>query len=181
MSGANPSAYFRLDNSGNLGIGTATPGSKLEVNGTTSTKVLAITGGADVAEPFEISQEEIPAGSVVVIDPENPGRLMLSTEAYDRKVAGIVSGAGGVKAGITLQQEGVMGGNALIAITGRVYCRAEAISSPIQPGDLLTTSNISGYAMKATDDNRSHGAIIGKAMSSLKEGKGLVLVLVNLQ
>jgi hypothetical protein len=35
--------------------------------------------------------------------------------------------------------------------------------------------------MKATDPGRSYGAIVGKAMSSLDEGKGLVLMLVNLQ
>jgi hypothetical protein len=34
--------------------------------------------------------------------------------------------------------------------------------------------------MKATDRDLSHGAIIGKPMSVLKEGKGMVLVLVNL-
>jgi hypothetical protein len=38
-----------------------------------------------------------------------------------------------------------------------------------------------GYAMKATDHTRSQGAIIGKAMTSLAEGQGLVLVLVTLQ
>ena len=35
--------------------------------------------------------------------------------------------------------------------------------------------------MKASDQTRSHGAILGKAMSGLKETKGMVLVLVTLQ
>ena len=35
--------------------------------------------------------------------------------------------------------------------------------------------------MKATDHDRSQGAILGKAMGPLPEGSGLVLVLVNLQ
>ena len=35
--------------------------------------------------------------------------------------------------------------------------------------------------MKATDHARAQGAIIGKAMSTLREGKGMVLVLVSLQ
>ena len=35
--------------------------------------------------------------------------------------------------------------------------------------------------MKATDHDRAQGAIIGKAMSSLEEGTGMVLVLVTLQ
>jgi len=49
------------------------------------------------------------------------------------------------------------------------------------PGDLLTTSDTPGHAMRATDRTRAYGATIGKAMSSLKDGRGLVLVLVSLQ
>jgi hypothetical protein len=35
--------------------------------------------------------------------------------------------------------------------------------------------------MKVTDREKANGAILGKAMSGLKEGKGLILVLVALQ
>jgi hypothetical protein len=35
--------------------------------------------------------------------------------------------------------------------------------------------------MKASDSDRAPGAVLGKALTSLPEGKGLVLVLVNLQ
>ena len=35
--------------------------------------------------------------------------------------------------------------------------------------------------MKVTDYERALGAILGKAMSALPEGKGFVLVLVSLQ
>jgi hypothetical protein len=68
-----------------------------------------------------------------------------------------------------------------VALSGRVYCWADAATGGIEPGDLLTTSDTPGHAMKATDPLRSHGTIIGKAMTSLDEGTGLVLVLVNLQ
>jgi hypothetical protein len=54
-------------------------------------------------------------------------------------------------------------------------------SSPIKPGDLLTTSDTPGHAMRVADHARAQGAVIGKAMSVLKEGKGMVLVLVTLQ
>ena len=66
-------------------------------------------------------------------------------------------------------------------MTGRVYCRADASAGAILPGDLLTTSDTPGHAMKATDHDRAQGAVIGKAMTGLKEGHGLVLVLVSLQ
>jgi hypothetical protein len=167
---------------GNVGVNTATPTATLDVAGRTKTQVLEITGGSDMAEPFETTGGiKLDAGTVMVIDAAHPGKLKASGQAYDKKVAGVVSGAAGVKAGLTLRQRGVMEGNSLIAIAGRVYCKAEALSTPIEPGDLLTTSNLLGYAMKAADSRRSHGAVFGKAMSSLRSGKGLVLVLVNLQ
>ncbi len=69
-----------------------------------------------------------------------------------------------------------------VALTGRVWCLCDAdANGPIQAGNMLTTSTTQGHAMKATDHSRAQGAIIGKAMSSLQRGKGLVLVLVSLQ
>jgi hypothetical protein len=68
-----------------------------------------------------------------------------------------------------------------VALTGRVYCWADASDGPIQPGDLLTTSNVPGHAMKVTDHGQAQGAIIGKAMTGLEASRGLVLVLVSLQ
>ena len=150
--------------------------------GTMRTNVLQIAGGSDLAEKFAVSNSAgIEPGTLLVIDEDNPGRLKISDSAYDTRVAGIVSGAGGLQPGLTLQQEGVMDGDVLVAIAGRAYVKAEAISGPIRPGDLLTTSSLPGYAMKATDRGRAYGAVIGKAMSELTHGTGLVLVLVNLQ
>ncbi len=151
------------------------------VDGTNTVKVLSITGGADVAEPFAISDGAIPPGAVVVIDDARPGQLKLSTQAYDRRVAGIVSGAGGVQPGLTLSQQGVLADGQNVALSGRVYVQADATNGPIQPGDLLTTSAIPGHAMKVTDHAQAQGAILGKAMSRLESGRGLVLVLVTLQ
>jgi hypothetical protein len=144
------------------------------------TQVLEITGGADLVEGFE-SGEECEPGSVVVIDPTRPGELALSTESYDAKVAGVVSGANGIQAGLRMGQEGVASGDTLVAMTGRVYVKASAENGAIRPGDLLTTASLAGHAMRASDPERSFGSVIGKAMSALDEGTGLVLVLVNLQ
>ncbi|UCF14442.1 MAG: hypothetical protein JSW59_13595 [Phycisphaerales bacterium] len=151
--------------------------------GTVSLRVLEITGGSDLAEPFEVAgAESIEPGMVVAIDPENPGQLRIADKAYDRTVAGIVSGANGIKPGMTMSQEGtVADGSLLVALTGRVYAWADASHGPIEPGDLLTTSDMPGHAMKVMDFSKAHGAILGKAMSSLDQGQGLVLVLVTLQ
>jgi hypothetical protein len=79
------------------------------------------------------------------------------------------------------QTGSIADGELPVTLTGRVYCWADAVSNPIEPGDLLTTSVTPGHVKKVTDYVKAQGAIIGKAMSSLNEGKGLVLVLVTLQ
>jgi len=171
-----------IDPSGNVGIGSLiNPQAKLDVQGTTRTCVLTVTGGCDLAEPFPMKGNNLPKGSVVVIDDEHPGRLMRSESGYDRRVAGIISGANGIKPGISLHQEGAIEGGENVALTGRVYALADAGFGAIKAGDLLTTSDTPGHAMKVTDYGKAQGAVLGKAMSALPEGKGMVLVLVTLQ
>jgi hypothetical protein len=154
---------------------------ELTIAGRLVTPVLQITGGADVAEPFKMSQLDIPKGAVVIIDDKRPGYLTLTEREYDRRVAGVVSGANGINTGIVLSQEAGAGGEQTVALTGRVYVLADASSGSIRPGDLLTTAAQPGYAMRAADYTAAKGAVIGKAMSALAEGRGLVLVLVSLQ
>ena len=149
------------------------------------TDVLEIKGGADLSEQFDVKAPlgfSPAAGMVVSIDPQQPGKLAVSRSEYDRKVAGIISGAGGVSPGMLMGQDGsIASGRYPVALSGRVYCLVDATRAAVQPGDLLTTSNTPGHAMKVTDHDKAQGAIIGKAMTGLPEGKGLVLVLVTLQ
>jgi hypothetical protein len=148
------------------------------------TQVLTITGGSDLSESFNIcdAQPSEP-GMVVCIDPAKPGGLVLSREPYDPTVAGIISGAGGVKTGMLMSQAGsVADGKHPVALTGRVYCYVDAdAGGAVKPGDMLTTSATPGHAMKVSDRDRAFGSVIGKAMTGLESGKGLVLVLVSLQ
>jgi hypothetical protein len=118
---------------------------------------------------------------VVIIDEENPGRVKMSAQAYDTRVAGVLSGANGVNPGIQLHQQGLLEGGKNVALTGRVYVQADAAFGAIRPGDLLTTSSTPGYAMKVSDHARAQGAILGKAMTGLADGRGKILVLVTLQ
>jgi hypothetical protein len=80
-----------------------------------------------------------------------------------------------------MQQQGLLEGGKNVALTGRVYVLADASNGAIEPGDLLTTSSTPARAMKVTDHARAQGAILGKAMTGLSEGDGMVLVLVTLQ
>jgi hypothetical protein len=176
---------LRIDGNGHVGIGGAPSATNLlNVSGNVECSVLQINGGSDIAEPFEIAAgDEIVPGMVVSIDPENPAGLRLATAAYDRTVAGVVSGANGIKPGMMLRQDGTAASGAHpVALTGRVYCYVDAdANGAVQPGDLLTTSDRPGYAMRVDDPQRASGAILGKAMTGLERGRGLVLVLVSLQ
>ncbi|MCX6693020.1 MAG: hypothetical protein NT074_00455 [Methanomicrobiales archaeon] len=131
------------------------------------------TPSGDVAE-YMPAIEDFPAGTVLIIGEDS--RLARSETAYDTRVAGIVS----TKPGLTLGgDEENNADNALIAVAGRVPCNVDASNGPIHPGDLLTTSNTPGYAMKAADPKI--GTILGKAMGTLESGTGTIEVIVTLQ
>ena len=150
--------------------------------GRITTQVLEITGGSDLSENFDIQSPHVAPGMIVRIDPAQPGELAVSDRPYDRTVAGVVSGAGGVKPGLLMGQRNTKAdGRHPVALTGRVYCLVDASAGAIAPGDLITTSATPGHGMKVTDHARAQGAIVGKAMTGLASGKGLVLVLVSLQ
>jgi hypothetical protein len=149
-------------------------------DGTVAVKVLEITG-ADLAEKFPTT-ETLEPGTVVEIDPDNPGQLRKARGAYNKRVAGVVAGANGLSKGIVLGNLEGSENHTPIAMSGRVWVYADATHEAIEPGDLLTTSDTPGHAMKASDPTRAHGTVIGKAMTRLEKGKtGMVLVLVNLQ
>lgn len=171
---------------GMVGIGVSDPESSLDVKGNITVRdaseniILELGSGLDYAEGFNVTDHQNAApGTVLSIDPDNPGKLVICSKAYDTKVAGIVAGANGLGSGIKL---GVDDFDCDVALAGRVYCNVVAGEEGINPGDLLTTSDIPGFAMKVKKDNKANGAILGKAMESLDQGeKGQILVLVTLQ
>jgi hypothetical protein len=96
-------------------------------------------------------------------------------------VAGVVSGAGAFKPGIVLDQRADNEGRTTIALVGKVYCKVDADTESIAVGDLLTTSETAGHAMKVSDPFKGFGSVIGKALRPLASGKALLPILVSLQ
>ncbi len=152
----------------------------VHVTGNLSADGDIILVNADCAEDFDVADDQhVVPGTVMALNSD--GRVAPSCRPYDRRVAGVISGAGGYRPGIVLDKQNGRPGRFPIALFGKVYCKVDAEYGNIEPGDLLTTSPTVGHAMKACDTARAFGAVIGKALGSLKGGQGLVPILVVLQ
>lgn len=159
---------MRITAAGNVGIGTPDPQHRLEVKDGN----IAVTNGdilltnADCAEDFDISETElIEPGTVMVLGED--GKLQESQNDYDKRVAGVISGAGDYKPGIVLDKQQSSNIRQPIALLGKVFCKVDAQYGAIEVGDLLTTAPTPGHAMKADDPLKAFGAVIGKALRPL--------------
>ena len=152
----------------------------VHVGGTVTVDVDVVLTGGDCAEEFDVSSgESIEPGTVMVINEQ--GALQPSQSAYDKNVAGVMSGAGNCKPGIVLGRQASATTRVAIALVGKVHCKIDAQYAPVKVGDLLTTSPTPGHAMKAEDASRAFGSVIGKALRPLQRGQGLIPILVALQ
>lgn len=135
---------------------------------------------ADCAEDFDIAEAAIAdPGTVMVLN--ESGALQPSQHAYDKRVAGVVSGAGEYKPGIVLDKKNSDRPRKPVALLGKVFCKVDASQSAIEVGDLLTTSTIPGHAMKVIDSTKALGTIIGKALRPFRDGQGMIPILIALQ
>jgi hypothetical protein len=135
---------------------------------------------ADCAEEFELADKtSVDPGTVLVLDGESVVRPTES--AYDRRVVGVVSGAGNLKPALVLDKRSDAGNRVPVALIGKVFCKVDARFGAIGIGDLLTTATTPGHAMRASDPAKAFGAVLGKALRPLHEGRGLIPVLVALQ
>jgi hypothetical protein len=141
-------------------------------------------GGADFAEAVAVRGErsKYEPGDLLVIDQAAGRRLRLSQRPYSTRVAGIYSTKPGVLATThSIDESDALAEEIPLAIVGIVPCKVTTENGPIVPGDLLVTSSSPGHAMKGTNRTRMLGAVVGKALEPLREGKGVIQVLVTLQ
>ncbi|MGB4782625.1 hypothetical protein [Candidatus Methylomirabilis sp.] len=166
--------------SGNVGIGTAAPTTKLHVAGDVQVDGNLAAKYQDVAEWVQ-TPSPLPPGTVVVVDHQERNQVLPASQSYDTRVAGVVS----ARPGLLLGEAGP--DKVKVAQSGRVKVKVDASYGPITVGNLLVTSLTPGHAMRSTPLNlggaliHRPGTLLGKALEPLEEGRGEILVLLTLQ
>jgi hypothetical protein len=154
----------------------------LEVEGSAWCRNGWASGARDMAENFE-AEVVLEAGEVVSFHPEHD-MVVRSAVPNDARICGVVSTDPGVLLNVDpdrLDQKV----RVPIALCGRVPCRVVDETGPIHRGDLLTSSSVPGYAMRAEpleidgEPVYRAGTIIGKALTPHTQGQGMIDIFVS--
>ena len=183
---------------GNVGIGTASPGAKLEVigniraSGCVNGSAGTVTGGGtcvDIAELYP-AEKGLEAGDIVCM---KNGKAGICSSAFATSVLGVIS----TKPAIVIEGENVvlMGkenytfadDKAPIALKGRIPVKVDCDAHPVKEGDLLVSSKEKGYAQsiksfkgkEANDILDIFGSEFGKALENCRSGKKMILAWVG--
>lgn len=144
--------------------------------------------GSDFAEalPARGRIQDYEPGDVLVMASES-FEVEKTSESYSSKVVGVYSTRPGILGAGKEKETRVDPDDVPVAIMGIVPTKVTAQNGPIHIGDLLVTSSLPGYAMKARPKETSGietyptGAILGKALETWEEGVGMIKVLVMLR
>jgi hypothetical protein len=146
----------------------------------TVTGDITLANAADCAEDFDIAaQSSAEPGTLMVLDDESC--LLECFRPYDKRVVGVISGAGDFKPGLILDKQSSLSNRKPVALLGKVFCKVDAQFGAVGVGDLLTTSPTPGHAMRVDDPQKAFGSVIGKALRPLAAGQELIPILIALQ
>lgn len=141
------------------------------------------TGGADVAEAFEVEGRvsDYEPGDVLVISQRSDRRVTASEEPYSSHVIGVYA----TKPGVLLTELGVddpLDHVVPVAVIGVVPTKVSAENGAIRRGDMLVTASTPRHVMLGTERDRMLGAVVGKALAEFAgPGTGVIPVLVNVK
>jgi hypothetical protein len=181
---------------GSLGLGTSTPGAKLDVIGAvcvddetptcgdsartsgTVYAVAAFSQSLDLAESYPTKDQTLAAGDMVALDPVNPVFVNRATTGSG-KVLGIVSTKPGLYLGGFNSDDFKLETKVPVALSGRVPVKVNLDGGAISIGDSISISSVAGVGKKAL----SNEDIVGVALEPFDgsdTAKNTILVFVNL-
>jgi hypothetical protein len=141
------------------------------------------TGGADVAEAFEVvgNVGAYQPGDVLEIDTRSDRRVTRSGEAYSTRIIGVYA----TKPGVLLTELNIddpMDHMVPVGVIGVIPTKVTAENGVIHRGDLLVSAGTRGHAMRADRRRLEFGMVLGKALEEFSgPGSGLIRVLVNVK
>jgi len=136
------------------------------------------TCNEDVAEYID-AYSNVEAGDVVEISSD--GRAKKSDRSYSTTVIGVISTHPAIIFPGGNEGDEKKANRQPLALTGIVPVKVSTENGNIQAGDLLTSSNTPGHAMRCGDNEKCGGAIIGKALEPFEGNTGVIKMIVTLQ
>lgn len=103
--------------------------------------------GADIAEVYYSLDDDAVQGDIVSLTDAGISQVAKSRTPYDGRAIGIIS----TKPGIVMGEADGVGKPVIVGLAGRVPVKVSTKNGDIKPGDYITTSDIPGVGMKATE------------------------------
>lgn len=175
--------WMRITSFGNVGIGTTLPEAKLQISGgglcvgddivcTTSTNSIGYvyatnytTFASDYAEHFYSKDTDLKSGEVVCVDTQSDNAVKRCQNDGDNNVMGVVSTQPAVLGNSIKKAKDNPKNYPIIAMLGQIPGYVEVTSEnaePIQIGDALAASSVSGYMRKAKAGESTVGVALEK-------------------
>ena len=179
---------------GNVGIGTTTPGAKLNIIGAlcvddstptcanaeraegTIYSVAALSSSLDLAESYPTRDMTLSAGEIVMLDNTNPMFVSRGLASSTTPLIGIVSTNPGFWLGGFNDEVFRHEKKLPIALSGRVPTKVNSEGGEINIGDRIALSSVPGVGKKATSTDYT----VGIALESMYTSSGTIEVFVNL-
>jgi hypothetical protein len=187
---------FRIDPVGNVraNIGFGTGGTSAvchDTAGVASNSLLFdCNGGAgDLAENFGTTDSSVEAGDVVMFTGEavatisngavtSKAWIAKASRSYDPELLGVIS----TQPNQLYAEDGVFKPEENprpVTLVGRVPVKVNLQNGPIKTGDRLTSSNVAGIAMKATEPGQTIGVALNSLDAVSSGSYGTVIVFIN--
>jgi hypothetical protein len=141
------------------------------------------TGGADVAEAFDVSgnRNDYEPGDVLAISIDKDRTVERSSAPYSTFVVGVYA----TKPGVLMTEENIdtdISDKVPMGVVGVIPTKVCTEGGEIKRGDLLVSSSLLGVAMKGDFEKIKPGQVIGKALENYCGNSiGKIKVLVNVK
>jgi len=191
---------MRITGAGNVGIGTTTPGAKLNIIGAlcvddtsptcanaartdgTIYSVAVLSNTLDLAESYPTKDATLEEGDIVTLDYQNPVFVSKATSTESFILGAVSTKPGFYLGGFDDGKDFINEKKLPIALSGRVPVKVNLEGGAIGIGDKITSSSVAGVGMKAT----TSGTTLGIALESYDGTQDFgtstpkILVFVNL-